>query len=90
MGVSSFLSIHSLTGTKDSTCISIRFPPHAMDDEQLIGGMGMEKRDRDRGRTHLDPLEQATEEAKDADLLDHEEGIRDPERLPYSEQLKRL
>ncbi|MFD1408873.1 hypothetical protein ACFQ49_12085 [Kroppenstedtia eburnea] len=61
----------------------------------------MEKRDRDRGRTHLDPLEQATEalpkldrhpteEAKDADLLDHEEGIRDPERLPYSEQLKRL
>jgi hypothetical protein len=54
------------------------------EDEYLIGGMKMEKEDRDRGRPHLDPLEQATEalpkrdrysreEAKETERLDHEE-----------------
>ena len=67
----------------------------------LIGGMEMEKEDRDRGRPHLDPLEQATEalpkrdrysreEAKETERLDHEEEVQAPKRLSYSEQLKRL
>lgn len=61
----------------------------------------MEKKDREQGRTHLDPLEQATEalpklrrrpteEPEDPNRLDHKEGIQDPNRLSYSEQLKRL
>ncbi|PTX64245.1 hypothetical protein C8P63_10327 [Melghirimyces profundicolus] len=61
----------------------------------------MERKDRKRGRTHMDPLEQATEAlpevsantdegTENRDRLDHEEGVKDPNRLSYSEQFKRL
>lgn len=61
----------------------------------------MERKDRQRGRGHLDPLEQATEsrppapkhikeDSEDQTRLDHEPEVRDPESLSYSDQLKRL